>query len=177
MTDRGPETRAPGTTVPAGLFDRVVARVIDFVLLAVVVAVVVDLLVVRAVLGHDAGLYAAGASWVDAAVSAVLTAAIQLGYFALMESQEGRTVGKSVLRLRTLGPGGERPTLEEAVRRNVWTAFGILGVLPVVGGLLGGLATLAAVIAIAVGINADPVARQGWHDRFAGGTRVVKQTP
>ena len=175
MTDETPGPEVPGTVAPGGLFDRLVARVIDFVLLAVVAAIVVDLLVVRAILGHDAGLYGAGAGWGDAAVSAVLTAAIQLGYFALMESQEGRTVGKSVMRLRTTGPDGERPTLEEAVRRNIWTAFGILGVVPVVGGLLGGLATLVAVIAIAVGINTDAVARQGWHDRFAGGTRVVKQ--
>ena len=175
MTDQTPGPRAPGTAAPAGLLDRLVARVIDFVLLAVVVAVVVDLLVVRAVLGHEAGLYGVGAHWVDAAVSAVLTAAIQLGYFALMESQEGSTVGKSVMRLRTLGPDGGRPTLEEAVRRNLWTAFGVLGVVPVVGSALGGLAGLVAVITIAVGINADTTNRRGWHDRLAGGTRVVRQ--
>jgi len=175
MTDQSPGSQVPGTVAPGGLFDRLVARVIDFVLLAVVSAIVVDLLVVRAVLGDEAGLYGLGAGWLDAAVSALLTAAIQLGYFALMESQEGSTVGKSVMRLRTVGPHGGRPTIEEAVRRNIWTAFGVLGVVPVVGSALGGLATLAAVIAIAVGINADPASRRGWHDRFAGGTRVVRQ--
>ena len=29
-------------------------------------------------------------------------------------------------------------------------------------------------IMIAVGINSDTVDRQGWHDKFAGGTRVLK---
>ena len=68
------------------------------------------------------------------------------------------------------------PSLEEAARRNCWVAFGVLGVVPVVGGFVGGLASLVAVILIAVGINGDTVNRQAWHDRFAGGTRVVKET-
>lgn len=159
---------------PAPLRDRFLARLVDGVLLGVTTTVVVNVVVVGAVLGHAMSFYGTGSRWVDVAVSAVLTAAIDLGYFAFMESTEGRTVGKRVMGLRTLGPDGGRPTLEEAVRRNIWTPFGILGVVPVVGSTLGGLATLAAVIAIAVGINADAVTRQGWHDRFAGGTRVVR---
>ena len=176
MSDQTPGAGLSGTLTPAGLRDRFVARVIDFLLLAVVDAIVVDLVVVRAILGDRAGLYGIGAGWFDAAVSALLAALVHLGYFALMESQEGTTVGKSVMRLRTLGVEDDRPTPEEAVRRNLWTAFGVLGVVPVVGSALGGLATLVAIIAIAVGINADTETRRGWHDRFAGGTRVVKQT-
>jgi len=40
---------------------------------------------------------------------------------------------------------------------------------------VGALATLAAVIMIAIGINSDTVGRQAWHARFAGGTQVVKE--
>ena len=46
--------------------------------------------------------------------------------------------------------------------------FGLLGVIPFIGGVLGSVLTLIAVIMIAVGINDDTVNRQAWHDHFAG---------
>ena len=64
--------------------------------------------------------------------------------------------------------------MEQAVRRNIWTGFGIAGVVPIIGSLIGGLAELAAVIMIAVNINGDTVRRQHWFDKFAGGTQVLK---
>lgn len=99
-------------------------------------------------------------------VTAVVTAAITIGYFALMESQMGQTVGKMLLGLRTEGPDGNKPSLEHAFKRNAWYA---LAIVP----WIGGLAQLAATIYIAVTINNSPD-RIGWHDTFAGGTRVVK---
>ncbi len=57
--------------------------------------------------------------------------------------------------------------MEQAVRRNIWYAFGIIP-------FVGGLAELASVILIAIGINGDPVNRQHWFDTFAGGTKVIK---
>lgn len=76
-------------------------------------------------------------------------------------------------KLETRGAGGGRPTMEEALKRNIWVALGLLSIIPLIGGVLGGLAQLAAVIFIAVGISGDAVARRGWHDQFAG-TQVVK---
>jgi hypothetical protein len=81
-----------------------------------------------------------------------------------------------VMSLHTEGPDGGHPTMEQAIRRNLWGGLGALAIVPVVGGLVGGLLELAIVILIAVGINGDPVARQGWHDKFAGGTRVIKSS-
>ena len=107
------------------------------------------------------------------AVTGLLEAAISLAYFALMESRTGQTVGKMLLKLRTEGPDGRPPSLEVAVRRNFWVALGALGVVPVVGGLIGGLAELVISIVIIVTISQSPI-RQGWHDKFAGGTRVIK---
>jgi hypothetical protein len=52
-------------------------------------------------------------------------------------------------------------------------ALGILGVIPIIGGLIGGLAELVIVIVIAVTINNSPT-KQGWHDNLAGGTKVIK---
>ena len=40
---------------------------------------------------------------------------------------------------------------------------------------MGEIAFLVAAIMIAVGINKDTVNRQAWHDRFAGGTQVVRE--
>ncbi len=126
-----------------------------------------------AVTDDGAGLYGGGSA--ARAASAVLGAVIYLGYFSLMESSRGQTVGKTVMKLHTLGPAGGKPTLQQSVRRNIWVAAGILGVVPVVGSTIGGLLELVAVIMIAVGINNDTIHRQAWHDRFAGGTRVVKE--
>ena len=83
-----------------------------------------------------------------------------------MESSGGQTVGKMMMRLKTEGPDGENPSLEMAIRRNLWIALGIIPVF-------GGLAALGAAIYIAVTISQSP-ARTGWHDTFAGGTRVIQ---
>ena len=112
-------------------------------------------------------------AWGPAAVSSLATAAITLAYFTLLESSQGQTVGKILLKLETRGPDGGRPSIEQALRRNLFTAIGVLGVVPVVG-FLAGLLSLAAVILVAVTINNDTTARHGWHDEFAGGTTVVK---
>ena len=148
----------------AGLVPRAAARLIDGVLVAVVGGVVVHL----ALGSMSSGL-------VQGALAAVLTAALQLGYFAVLESRNGRTVGKSVMGLRVVGPDGAAPTLEQAVRRNVWLAAGALGLVPLIGALVGGLVQLGAAVAIAVGIANDTGLRRGWHDRFAG-TCVVSDS-
>ncbi len=179
MTDQTPPP-APGfepyggapAARPGELLERFGARLIDYILLAVVNGIIVSVIVVGAVMGANGGFYGAS-TWAASAVSALLTTAISLGYFVYLESSRGQTVGKMLLKLKTVGPTGANPTMEQALRRNVWMAAGFLGVLPVVG-VLGGLAELVAVIMIAVGINGDPVNRQAWHDHFAGETRVVK---
>jgi uncharacterized RDD family membrane protein YckC len=166
----------PGTaTRPGELLDRFLARLVDGILLAVIDGIVVSGIIVGAIMGEGGGLYYGTGNYAAAAVSAVLSSAIYLGYFGFLESTRGQTVGKMVMKLHVLGPQGGNPTLEQALRRNIWVAFGVLGVVPVIGGLVGGLASLVAVIMIVVGINGDTANRQGWHDRFAGGTRVVKE--
>lgn len=159
----------------AGLGARAVARLIDFVILGVVNAVLVGVVLVGAILGQSGGMVmGAGASGLLAsAVGAVLGAAINLAYFAGLESRSGQTVGKIVMRLRVVGESGGVPSLEQAIRRNIWVAFGIAGVVPIIGGLVGSLAQLAAVVVIAVGIADGKSGGRGWHDRFAGGTLVV----
>ena len=138
-----------------------------------VLAGVVDLVIVA--LGAAVVLFAGdalSAGEIKGALGVVILG-WALYYFFALESGDGQTVGKMVMKLRTVGPGGGNPTVEEAARRNIFNAIGLLGLIPVVG-WISGLVSLVAVIMIAVNINSDPVNRQGWHDRFAGGTRVLK---
>ncbi|GAB6986881.1 RDD family protein [Nocardioides pyridinolyticus] len=158
-----PPSAPPGVPRPGGLLDRFLARLIDGLILGVSVGVVSG--VIRTI--SDGYL-----SWF---ITTVLAAVAYLAYFTLLEFGRGQTLGKQVLKLKVVGPDGvSLPTQEQALRRNIWNAFSIAGVVPVIGSLVGGVASLVAVIMIAVGINGDPVNRQGWHDRFAGGTRVLK---
>ncbi|GAA1136826.1 RDD family protein [Nocardioides aquiterrae] len=158
-----PPPAPPGVPRPGELLERFLARLIDGVILGVTFGIVAG--VISAV--FNGYLY-----WF---LTAVISSVGYLAYFTILESSRGATIGKQVLKLRVFGPDGTSlPTQEQALRRNIWTAFGIAGVVPIVGSLIGGLASLVAVIMIAVNISSDPVNRQGWHDRFAGGTRVVK---
>lgn len=159
----------PGGLRPGELLDRFLARLIDGVLLAVVYAILGVFLFTGVFLTNTSG-------FVATTITSVFLTALQLGYFALMESNQGQTVGKMVMKLKVVGPDGQNPTMEQALRRNIWLALSLLGIVPIIGSLVGGLAQLAAVIMIAVGINNDTVNRQAWHDQFAGGTRVLKLT-
>lgn len=158
MTAPDPMSSEPiGGTAGAGVGIRFVARLLDGILLAVVSGIVGAIIGVGTpgVAGFDIGVFVYGIVW----------AAVVVGYFALMESSRGQTVGKMITRLRTVGPTGGNPTLEEAIRRNAWYA---LSIIP----FLGGLATIGVAIYIAVTISQSAM-NIGWHDEFAGGTRVM----
>ncbi len=158
---------------PGELLDRFVARLIDHVLLFVVILILNAVLFTAIFTSGNAGSMGFGGSFgAYSVVSALVTAVIYLGYFALMESTQGKTVGKMVMKLHVEGASGGNPSLDEAAKRNIWLAYPILGVVPFLG-IIGGLLALVAVIMIAVQINSDPEHRP-WTDRFAG-TRVVKE--
>jgi len=168
MTDNEnslPESSSGGAGQPADLGPRFLARLLDSVVLwAVLFIVVAPIMVALSILGSFGGAF--GGFSFGSLVFGIVVAAAIIGYFAVMESQRGQTVGKMALGLKTVGPDGQNPTLEEAVKRNAWYA---LGIIPILGGLL----ELAAAIYIMVTINNSPT-KTGWHDEFAGGTRVVK---
>jgi uncharacterized RDD family membrane protein YckC len=149
-----------------------VARLIDSVLLFVV-SLIINSVIVAAIItsgGNGFGMYSSFGAY--AIVTSIISTVINLGYFALMESTQGKTVGKMVMKLHVVGAGGGKPTLEEAAKRNIWLAYPILGIIPFLG-IVGGIAALVAVILIAVQINSDPE-RKPWTDKFAG-TQVIKE--
>lgn len=171
MTDQEPDQQgeaapgAPGESTSADLGPRFLARLIDFVLLwAVFLVIIVPIVVVAIFSGSFGGAF--GGLNMGGFVAGLVWAAIVVGYFALMESSGGQTVGKMVMKLKTEGPDGENPSLEMAIKRNIWIA---LGIIPVIGGL----AELGAAGYIGVTINQSPT-NTGWHDTFAGGTRVIQ---
>ncbi len=170
-----PQPPAAGAPRPGELLDRFLARLIDFVLIFLVNAILVSALLVGALMGASSGVggFGGGVSYAAGAVYALVTAAITLGYYAFLESSRGQTVGKMLMKLKTTGPDGQNPTLEQAIRRNIFTASGVLGIIPLLG-ILSFPLLLVASILIAVGINNDTVNRQAWHDHFAGETRVWK---
>jgi uncharacterized RDD family membrane protein YckC len=145
-----------GAGQPGNLLDRFLARLIDGIIVGVVIAILNFIL--------QAGM----SYWTATFISGVIGAVLVTGYFVYFESERGQTVGKQVMKLKTVGPDGQsNPTVNEALKRNIWNAFQIVP-------CLGPLAALASVILIAIGINGDPVNRQHWFDKFAGGTRVLK---
>lgn len=158
---------------PGELLDRFLARLIDSVLLFVVnlvilVPVIIALLNVDGTTGNGMG-----GNYASAVITAILSTVIYLGYYGLMESSRGQTVGKMAMKLRVVSLSGGNPTFEQAIKRNIWLGLPILGLVPIFGGLVGSLVQLVAVIMIAVGISKDPD-RRPWTDKFAG-TQVIKE--
>ncbi len=112
--------------------------------------------------GSPLGVTSGFRSWLAGVVGAALT----FGYYVYLESTRGQTVGKMALSFKVIGPDGNLPSSEVAMRRNAWL---LLSIVP----FLGGLAQFVIAIVIGVTINSDPFKR-GWHDNFAGGTAVVR---
>jgi uncharacterized RDD family membrane protein YckC len=162
----------PGVPRPGELLDRFLARLVDSILLAIVFAICQAIFTSIFISGIDTSVTEYVLAWL---FISVITVVVSIGYFAFLESNNGATLGKQLLKLKVVGPDGtSNPTMEEAVRRNAFYAIQLVYIVPIIGWIFGPLVMLAAVIMIAVTINNDAVNRQGWHDRFAGGTRVLK---
>ncbi|MGA8845238.1 MAG: RDD family protein [Nocardioides sp.] len=167
----GPPSPPSGHPQPGSLLDRFLARLIDGIGFGIAFAILSAIF---------AGIFYTGFSNTRAEVFfvnlfvQVISVALYLGYYAYFESTKGATFGKQLMKLKVVGPDQHsNPTMTQALLRSSFQALGLIGIIPFLG-FLGPLASLAAVIFIAVTISNDTVNRQGWHDHFAGGTRVLK---
>lgn len=134
----------------AGLGSRLVARFVDGLLVGIVVFIVVAILP-----GVSVGGY----------VSNLLSSIAGFAYFVYFESTTGQTLLKKAMNLKVVGADGASPvSMEVAAKRNSWM---LLGLIPLIGGVLG----LVAVIAIMVTIATDERNR-GLHDQFADSSVV-----
>lgn len=153
---REPYGQSPDVGNPAGLGPRFGARLID-----------------SAIAGIPGGILSYFLSDLGTALSLLgymLFFAIVFGYFVLMETNSGATLGKKMLHMRVLAPEGAATVpAPVAIRRNSYLAVSII---PYLGPLIG----LVLMIYIAVTLDKDPN-KQGWHDKFAGGTLVVLDRP
>jgi uncharacterized RDD family membrane protein YckC len=144
----GPPPGAPQVGMPtatAGLGARIGARILDGLIVGLPASIILGLV-----------FRLNTTSWIASAIVSLLW----FGYFVLMESNRGATVGKGLLNLRVVGADGQPPSIEQAAKRNVWM---LIGLIPT---FLGGLLSFAAVIAIIVTISSN-AANRGIHDQFA----------
>jgi uncharacterized RDD family membrane protein YckC len=166
----GAPAAASGVGQPGNLLDRFLARLIDGVILGVAFAII------NGVVGSIiySGIHSTGEVFLYYLITGVVETVIGLGYFGYLESSRGQTIGKQVMKLRTFGPDGtSNPTMEQAIRRNIFYALPLIAIVPVLGWILYIVAAIASIVLIVMGINSDP-RRQHWFDKFAGGTQVMK---
>lgn len=157
-----PQYPQPGFGAPAvkpgGLGLRLVARVIDGILISIVAGLIGSLF------GSDSD------SWIMDSrilVAGMFSGLLTFVYFLLFESRQGWTPGKKLLGLRVQGPNGApKPTASQAATRNLFT---LLALIPWLGWILAPI----AYIVIAMTISSSPT-KQGKHDRMAGGTQVLE---
>ncbi|MFD9551456.1 RDD family protein [Nocardia salmonicida] len=143
-----------GGVQPADLGIRFGARVIDGFIVGIPVGIITTL------------LFPSSAVFLYL-ISPIVTTLAMVGYFVGLEVTQGATLGKKILGLRVLAPGGApQITPEASLKRNLF-------LVPQVIYCIGSLASVGLGIYIATTINNDPN-KQGWHDKFAGGTQVVK---
>lgn len=158
------DAAAPATgTQPAHVGKRVGAYIIDTILLTVV------FVFVGVLVGLGSGAVPATPEAISPGQSymySVITAAVTLGYFALLEAGSGQTLAKRMLRIKVTMADGSPVTLEAAFKRRVLFVIG--SVIPLIGALISFAVPLAALI---TAIQDDPYNR-GFHDRWAD-TRVV----
>jgi uncharacterized RDD family membrane protein YckC len=167
---------------PAGLFyadlpNRIIAYVIDIILLAIAGAIV------AAITGSFMPVYSFDVvngfhyNYLAAIINAVIGGAISAGYFIYMWTAMRGTVGMKVLGMQI---GSEKDgatlTMDQAIRR--WLAVGgwitiaqALNPLPLLGILIG-LVSLGYVIYLLYTTAQSPT-KQGFHDKFVG-SMVVK---
>jgi hypothetical protein len=156
-----PEHDAPSGQQPARPFRRMVARVIDG--LIVLIALIPLIYLIRALTDIEAT-----STFVRGVIAGLLLGFPTFAYFVLFEVTLGWTPGKRLFGLAVHGPGGAaKPDFKQSAIRN---AFQLLWIVPED---IGAWLIIPSWIVIAVTIDRSPT-KQGIHDRRAGGTQVVK---
>jgi uncharacterized RDD family membrane protein YckC len=160
-------TPAPGYGAPVGerpgeLLDRFLARLLDSLIIGIPTGIV------GGILTFSLGGYA------STIVTSVLYTVVFLGYYGFMESTRGASLGKLIMKLKVVGPDGHsHPTMEQAIRRNIWNGLQILNLVPILGWIAQAVLGIISLVLLIMGINQLPD-RRTWFDKFAGGCQVLK---
>ena len=92
---------------------RFLARLIDGLMLGFLMFVIIVPIVFVGIFGTS-GYSAFGSFGLSSIVISLVFTTIVIGYFAYLESSRGQTVGKMVMKLKTVGPDGQNPSFESA---------------------------------------------------------------
>lgn len=176
------EPAAPEAPLPSGLIygdvpNRIIAYIIDVIVLAIINIVVGIVLGIIGLSVVTLDGLTSSVNYVASIIVTIISLAISGAYFVYSWTSMRATVGMKALGLQIgTAPGGTTVTMDQAIRR--WIALGvpfsiaqILNPLPAVGMLIG-LAALAWVIFLLYTTAQSPT-KQGWHDHFAN-TMIVK---
>jgi uncharacterized RDD family membrane protein YckC len=115
-------------------FRRLVALIIDGVIIGIVVAIILALVAIMTVLpGYFAYGYAPLTIFFGGAT--IIIGVLLILYFPIAEVTRGATIGKSVMKLKVVGKNGGNPDFVEAFVRNVSKIYWLLLLLDVIVGL------------------------------------------
>ena len=110
---------------------RVVAYIIDWILVTVVFTIVAFVTVLPFLVLSGPGFFYAAFG----GLFGVLSGVILFLYFLFSEMSMGTSIGKSVMGLKVTAGGGRRPTVAESAIRNISKIHGLLLLLDVIVGL------------------------------------------
>lgn len=173
--------RAPAGYRYAGAWIRLLALVIDGLLLLAVLWVLFIVVSGLVLLSYPRAAESTLANldsgrWPAGLVTYVVVSVLMLAWFAGWQTGVGATPGMLLCKLRVRGPDGEdNPTIRAATLRNspqVLSGFGELTGNDAIDLALR-VTTLVVYAAIGFSIAGNP-RHQGFHDRLAGGTIVVR---
>ena len=163
---------AAGVPRPGELLNRFLARLIDHVILGVVF---VPIYIVLSAIIYSGFSNSFGEQFIFYTLSAIIQAALYLGVLRVAGVEPRPDRRQDDHEAAHLRPRRRQQPDDAArrVKRNAYSALGVLSIIPIIGWFfLGWAAPLAAIIFIAITLNNDQPNHQGWHDKFAGGTQV-----
>ena len=181
-----PAPEAPGLVL-AEWWERLVGRFIDGILFGVLYfilgAIVGALFVSQIVYNPNTGEFTGGGLLVLAAVLPPLIAGLlYAGYDVFMHGRDGQTLGKKVMKTRLVTVNGARPDRATIIKRavifpGVYAIAALVGFIPIFGTVFIWLLAGIFVLVDGIFILPDSVRRQALHDKWSGGTIVVKAQP
>lgn len=130
MAGSGLDTLSKDSKAQQYWFQRLIAFVIDAIIVNVVVYIIA-IFALSAFLFGGLGFYAffyGGFTF--------LSGFLLVLYFTVLESMRGASIGKGFFKLKVVNKGGTNPTFVEAFIRNISKIFWLLLLLDVIGGLL-----------------------------------------
>ena len=138
---------------------RVVALVIDYVVMGIAVGIIGAMVFLPfAISGlFSGGIFMPGAALWNIGVFPFAIGLLMLLYFPISESHWGATFGKSVMGLKVTTMSGKRPTLGQAFIRNISKIYWLLLLLDAI-----------------VGLATESDYKQKFSDRYAGTVVVLK---